>query len=111
MDMQVVYFSIEVRVYLLMNKSKFLLLFFSLLLSACDSNLSLNRLASSSSEPFTFKITPGKTKSPSSILPTGFGPIRGPATRSADGESSFTNDLSRCRDNLLNQQVHFEFNF
>lgn len=94
-----------------MNKSKFSLLFFSLFLSACQSSLSPDTLASSNNEPFTFKITPGKAKSPSSIMPVGFGPIRGPSTRSLDGENSFTKDLGRCRDNLLNQQLHFEFNF
>lgn len=94
-----------------MNKSKFLLLFFSLFLSACQSNLSSGKLVSSNNEPFTFKITPGKTKNPSSIMPAGFGPIKGPSTRSPDGENSFTKDLGRCRDHLLNQQLHFEFNF
>lgn len=94
-----------------MNKSKLLLLFFSLFLSACQSNLSPNNLVSSNNEPFTFKIIPGKAKGPSSIMPTGFGSIKGPSTKAADGENSFTKDLSRCGSHLLNQQVHFELNF
>ena len=94
-----------------MSKSKFLLLFFSLFLSACNANLDSDKLITFNYEPFTFKITPGKAKSASSIIPNGFGPIRGPSIRPTAGESSFTNDLSRCRDNLLKQQVHFELNF
>jgi len=94
-----------------MNKSKFLFFFFSLFLSACQSNSTPDRLISSNNAPFTFKIIPGKAKTPSSIMPNGFGPIRGPSTRSATAENSISNDLGRCRDNLLNQQVHFEFNF
>lgn len=94
-----------------MNKSKFLLLFFSLFLSACQSNLGPDSLVASNSEPFTFKVTPGKAKSPSSIMPTGFGPIKGPSTQPVNRENSLTKDLNRCRDHLLNQQVHFELNF
>lgn len=94
-----------------MSKSKFLLIFFSFFLLACQSDLDSNSLVSPNNEPFTFKITPGKAKSPSSIMPAGFGPIKGPSLRSADEENSFTKNLSRCRDNLLNQQLHFEFNF
>ncbi|MGC1854345.1 MAG: hypothetical protein WA659_03120 [Candidatus Aquirickettsiella sp.] len=94
-----------------MDQSKFLLLFFSLLFSACDSNLDPDKLISFNSEPFSFKIIPGKAKTPASIMPAGFGPIRGPSTTSAGVENSINKDLSKCRDNLLNQQVHFEFNF
>jgi hypothetical protein len=94
-----------------MNKSKFLLFFFSSFLSACQSNLAPDTLASQKNELFTFKVIPGKAKTPSSIMPDGFGPIKGPSTRSPDRENSFTKDLGRCRDNLLNQQVHFELNF
>lgn len=91
-----------------MKKSKFLFFFFPIVLCACHSNLYPESV--SNSESFKFKIIPGKAKTPSSTMPAGFGPIKGPSTRSAD-ISTFTKDLSRCRDNLLNQQVHFEFNF
>lgn len=94
-----------------MNKSKFLLLFFLLALSACHSSSGPDSLISSNNEPFTFKITPGKAKPPSSIMPAGFGPIRGPTTSSSSGENSISKDLGKCRNNLLNQQIHFEFNF
>ncbi|MCH9636514.1 hypothetical protein [Rickettsiella endosymbiont of Litargus connexus] len=94
-----------------MNKSKFLLLFSSLFLSACHSSLDADRVAPLNSEPFTFKFTPGKAKTPSSIMPTGFGPIRGPSINSSNEENSITKDLGRCGNNLLNQQLHFEFNF
>ncbi|WP_342220153.1 hypothetical protein [Rickettsiella endosymbiont of Miltochrista miniata] len=93
-----------------MNKSKFLLLFFSLFLSACHSSLDQDSLICSDNWPFTFKVTPGKAKTPASIMPTGFGPIRGPSIPS-DTENSFSKDLNKCRNNLLNQQIHFEFNF
>lgn len=94
-----------------MSKSKFLLFFFSSFLSACQSNLTQDTLVSQNNEPFTFKITPGKARSPSSMMPSGFGPIKGPSTRPLGQENSFTKDLGRCRDHLLNQQVHFELNF
>jgi hypothetical protein len=94
-----------------MNKSKFLLLFFALFLSACQSNLGQDSLVAPNNESFTFKVTPGKAKSPSSIMPSGFAPIKGPSTQSVNGENSLTKDLNRCRDDLLNQQVHFELNF
>lgn len=89
-----------------MEKSGFLLIFFSVFLVSCHSNL-----ISDSTDSFTFKIIPGKAKTPSSIMPAGFGPIRGPSTSSSDVESSFSNDLMKCRKSLLNQQVHFVFNF
>lgn len=92
-----------------MGKSRFLLIFFSIFLASCHSNLTLDNL--NSTDSFTFKITPGKAKTPSSIMPTGFGPIRGPSISSSDIESSFSNDLMRCRKNLLNQQVHFMLSF
>lgn len=93
-----------------MDKSKFLLLFFSLFLLACHSSPSPDRWLISS-EPFTFKIIPGKAKTPSSTMPAGFGPIRGPSIPSSNVEHSFSKDLGRCRDSLLNQQVHFVLNF
>lgn len=92
-----------------MKKSRFLLIFFSIILASCHSNLTLDNL--NNTDSFTFKITPGKAKTPSSIIPTGFGPIRGPSISSSDIESSFSNDLIRCRKNLLNQQVHFMLSF
>ncbi len=94
-----------------MEKSGFLLIFFSLFLVSCYSNLTSGSLFSNSTDSFTFKITPGKAKTPSSIMPAGFGPIRGPSTSSSDVENSFSNDLIKCRKNLLNQQLHFMFSF
>ena len=94
-----------------MNKSKSLLFFFSISLSACQSSPAPDSLISSNNGPFTFKVTPGKAKTPSSIMPSGFGPIRGPSIPSLDTENSFSKDLGRCRNHLLNQQIHFEFNF
>ena len=89
-----------------MEKSGFLLIFFSVFLFSCQSNLT-----SDSTDSFTFKIIPGKAKTPSSIMPAGFGPIRGPSISSSGIENSFSKDLIQCRKNLLNQQVHFMLNF
>jgi hypothetical protein len=94
-----------------MNKSKILLLFFSFFLSACHSTASSDRLIFLNNESCSFKNIPGKAKTPSSIMPSGFGPIRGPTTNSLSGENSISKDLGKCRNNLLNQQIHFEFNF
>ncbi len=94
-----------------MEKSGFLLIFFSVFLASCHSNLTSDNLISNSTDSFTFKIIPGKAKTPSSIMPTGFGPMRGPSTSSPNIENSFSNDLMKCRKNLLNQQLHFMFSF
>lgn len=94
-----------------MEKTGFLLIFFSIFLTSCHTDLTSDSLFSNSTDSFTFKITPGKAKTPSSIMPAGFGPIRGPSTSSLDAESSFSNDLMKCRKNLLNQQLHFMFSF
>lgn len=94
-----------------MNKSKLLLLFFSLSLSACHTTSDQDRSVPFNNEPFTFKITPGKTKTPSSIMPAGFGSIRGPSINSSNEENSITKDLGRCRNNLRDQQLHFELSF
>ncbi|TLY48465.1 MAG: hypothetical protein E6K54_00185 [Gammaproteobacteria bacterium] len=94
-----------------MKKNASFLIFFSIFLASCHSNLTSDSLISKSTDSFTFKITPGKAKTPTSIMPTGFGPIRGPSISSSGVENSFSKDLIRCRKNLLNQQVHFVFNF
>ncbi|EDP46645.1 hypothetical protein [Rickettsiella grylli] len=94
-----------------MIKKLFSLLFFSLSLSACHSNLDTDTQAFAfNGESFRFKIIPGKAKTPSSMMPRGSSPIRGPSI-SATHEDSIGDDLTRCRNHLLNQQVHFELNF
>jgi hypothetical protein len=94
-----------------MVQNRFLLIFFSIFLASCHTNLTSDSLISNSTDSFAFKITPGKAKTASSMMPTGFGPIRGPSISSTDVENSFSKDLMRCRKNLLNQQIHFMFSF
>lgn len=95
-------------------KNTTVLIFFSLFLAACHSYLTStasDSLLTKNTDPFTFKMTPAKTKTASSLIPTAFGPIKGPDIPAPAVESSFSKTLAQCRKNLFEQQLHFIVNF